>query len=284
MTQLKISEQEVSKLPTEWSYRLLGNLLILSLIFSISSIIVTLKNDLVNKQINEFMDYAYKESIKYGLHIDDVLISGRQQTTQEDIINAIELDHNINILSLDLFEIKEKIEQLAWVKKANVRRSLLPNIIHIDIEEKKVSSIWQIHEKFHPIDFDGNVINSTYFSNKPTLLIVGKSAPENVKELITNIKNTDLSYYKRIKVANFISERRWNIILDDIENGITIKLPEKNLKTAWEKLLKLNETKNILKRKLTIIDLRLPNKIIVKLKKSSKNKKPKFNLKKTSNI
>ena len=56
--------------------------------------------------------------------------------------------------------------------------------------------------------------------------------------------------------------------MDDIKEGITVKLPEEDIEDAWKKLLKLNETKGILKRKLTIIDLRLPHKIVVKLRKT----------------
>lgn len=70
-------------------------------------------------------------------------------------------------------------------------------------------------------------------------------------------------------MANFISGRRWNLILDDIRNGITIKLPEENIEAAWKKLVKLDETKGIFKRKLTIIDLRLPDKVVVKLRHGS---------------
>ena len=64
-----------------------------------------------------------------------------------------------------------------------------------------------------------------------------------------------------------------NLILDDIKEGITIKLPEENIEAAWKKLLKLNETKGILKRKLTIIDLRLADKVVVKLRKSGAGEK-----------
>ena len=86
--------------------------------------------------------------------------------------------------------------------------------------------------------------------------------------MLEAIKDDGDTYLQRIKVANFISQRRWNLILDDIKEGITVKLPEEDIEDAWKKLLKLNETKGILKRKLTIIDLRLPHKIVVKLRKT----------------
>ena len=98
-------------------------------------------------------------------------------------------------------------------------------------------------------------------------MIIGAGAPENIKDLMLSIQD-DEEIFKRIKVANFISKRRWNIILDDIENGITIKLPEDNIREAWQNLLYLNKTRGLLKRKLTIIDLRLENKVIVRLQQS----------------
>ena len=100
-------------------------------------------------------------------------------------------------------------------------------------------------------------------------MIVGAGAPENFKNLTEALKDEDANYISRVKVANYISGRRWNLILDDIRNGITIKLPEENIAQAWKKLAKLDKTKGIFKRKLTIIDLRLPDKIVVKLRKGN---------------
>ncbi|MFR1033364.1 MAG: cell division protein FtsQ/DivIB [Alphaproteobacteria bacterium] len=145
---------------------------------------------------------------------------------------------------------------------------LFPNVININLEEKEVRAIWQINEKFYPIDGDGKVIDANFRTQEPILLIVGAGAPENLKRLLEAIKDDGDTYLQRIKVANFISQRRWNLILDDIKEGITVKLPEEDIEDAWKKLLKLNETKGILKRKLTIIDLRLPHKIVVKLRKT----------------
>ena len=75
----------------------------------------------------------------------------------------------------------------------------------------------------------------------------------------------DAELFSRVKVANFVSKRRWNLIFDDVLNGITVKLPEEDVDTAWKKLVKLDKTRGILKRKLTFIDLRLKNKVIVKI-------------------
>lgn len=275
----EITAQEKPKVPVdnilclerEWPYRLLGSLMVLGLIALLAAVILTLKNDLVSKRIDELKGEFYDWAGQQGLTLDDVVIAGRNRTTKEEISKVANFQRGDNMLEINVYEIKHKLETLPWVKQADVRRSFFPNIINIKIEEKEVRAIWQINEKFYPIDGDGKVINADFRTREPMLLIVGAGAPENLKTLLDAIKDDGDSYLKRIKVANYISGRRWNLILDDIREGITIKLPEDKIDDAWKKLLKLNDTKGILKRKLTIIDLRLPDKVVVKLRKTKEN-------------
>lgn len=278
LTEVKVQESgPVFKPEREWPLRLLGNLLVLAVIGVMAGTILILKNDLVAKRIAETKNKFYDWAGSQGLILDDVVVTGRQRTTKSEINKAISIHRGDNMLNLDVYEIKRRLETLPWVKEADVRRSFSPNLINIRLVEKEVKAIWQINEKFYPIDGEGKVIEADFRTREPMLLIVGQGAPENLKSLLDAIKDEDDSYLQRIKVANFISGRRWNLILDDIRDGITIKLPEENIIEAWKKLLKLNESKGILKRKLTIIDLRLKDKVVVKLRKSREDVPLKLN-------
>lgn len=254
-------------LPQVWIYRVIGNLFLLGFIFTCAFAIFTIKSNFIGKQLGSLSNQFYAFSGNLGFNINDIIINGRHHTGKEEILEAVGADRSSNIMQLDLEELKEQIESLPWVRKANLKRSYFPNILQIDIQEREVKSIWQFENNFYPIDADGNIIDSDYLPTAPILLIVGAGAPENIKDLMQSIQD-DPEVFERIKVANFISKRRWNIILDDIENGITVKLPENNIKEAWQKLLKLNNSVGLLKRKLTIIDLRLKGKVIVKLRQS----------------
>lgn len=267
-TAVKSNEPNILRLEREWLYRLLGNLAVLLFIAIVCGIILTLKNDLVEKRIEEVGEKVYNFAGEQGLSLGDVLISGRNRTTKEEILEKVNLNRGDNMLKVNVFEIKKKLEQLPWVKSAKVSRSFFPNVVEISLKEKNVKAIWQINEKFYPLDEDGEVINADFRVQEPILLVVGEGAPENMNKLLEVVSAGDPSYLGRIKVANYISQRRWNLILDDIKEGITIKLPEEDVEKVWKKLLKLDETKGILKRKLTIIDLRLPNKIVVKIRKT----------------
>ncbi|MBS7094052.1 MAG: FtsQ-type POTRA domain-containing protein [Azospirillum sp.] len=262
-------------LPREWPFRLAGNLFLLGGIFMLASVIITIKTNLIGRKLTDLSTEFYNYSAGLGFKIDDIVITGRDKTAKQDILNTLQLSRETNILNLDLRDLQQKVEQLPWVRHAVVKRRFFPNIIQIDIRERQVQSIWQLDHKFRPIDGEGNVIEADYTPDHPILLIVGEGAPENITALMKSITD-DQNIFERIKVANYISGRRWNIVLDDVENGITVKLPEKHIDEAWKKLLKLNTTQGLLKRKLTIIDLRFPNKVIVKLGKMTPEERKKL--------
>lgn len=254
-------------LPQDWAYRFFGNFIIIALIFSLAIITITIKHRLVSRTYSDIRESFYQWSSPLGFSTNDIIIENRSKTSIEEINQKLQIDRSINILSINIEDVKNKIEEIAWVKKAIVKRSLFPNIIHIHIVERNAISIWQINNKFHPIDEDGKVIEvGNYIPTQEMLIIVGNGAPENFKNLINVIKK-DEAIFSRVKVASYISNRRWDVILDDIEKGVTIKLPEKDIEKAWQKLIKINNSDGILKRKLTNIDLRLDGKVIVKINK-----------------
>lgn len=254
-------------LPREWPCRLGGSLLVLLSIFLLAFLTYVANSDWLVRRIEDLRRGFYSRTSAWGFTVDDVIVIGRNKTSLSDIREMTNIRRGDNILAVDLEFLRNNLEALPWVKEVTLRRSFFPNVIQINLQEREVRALWQLDNRFHPIDADGKVIEAPFTPREPILLIVGEEAPQNIKPLLESISgNQDI--LRRIKVASFISKRRWNLTLDDIENGITIKLPEENIDAAWKKLLKLNTTNGILKRKLTIIDLRLEGKVIVKLKKS----------------
>lgn len=253
-----------------WPYRLLGNLLLLGSIWMMTLSVITIRHNLVGQHIDSLLSELYQKTAVAGWGLNDITIEGRGKTSKESVLQAVGLKRGDNILEIDLQDICAKVKELPWVKEASVTRRYFPNIIHISIKEKEVKSIWQYKNEFYPIDEDGKIIETEYVPQKNIMQIVGEGAPEHFNDLLKVIKE-DKDLYNRLKAANFISGRRWNLIFDDVENGITVKMPEDNFAEAWKKLVKLDKTRGILKRKLTFIDLRLRNKVIVRLDTADKN-------------
>jgi cell division protein FtsQ len=59
-----------------------------------------------------------------------------------------------------------------------------------------------------------------------------------------------------------VGERRWNLRLS---NGIDVKLPETGVAEALDQLAALGRDKQLFARDITIVDLRFPDRVIVRL-------------------
>jgi len=72
---------------------------------------------------------------------------------------------------------------------------------------------------------------------------------------------TEPELAKRVNAAVRVGGRRWNLKMD---NGIEIQLPEQNPGAAWAQLAKLERSSNLLARNVETVDLRLPDRLVVR--------------------
>lgn len=215
-----------------------------------------------------------------GLRLEEIFVHGRVRTSQKELLNALGASRGMPINVIDIQTSREKIQRLPWVKNVHIERRL-PHFLYVSIEERKPVAVWQNNGKYSPIDSQGQLVETSVHRLNGLPLIVGPEAPEKTPELLDFLaQEPDL--LARVKAASHIGKRRWNIILDDLNNGITVRLPEKDPATAWGRLARLERTQGILKRKITLIDLRLPDKLTVRLEEESKNTKKNSSSKKTS--
>lgn len=199
---------------------------------------------------------------KAHLVLDQVLVYGHARTGQDDINTALSLAQGMPIFDIDLDQVRDRLTALPWIKRVVVERHL-PSTLFIRIEEKKPIAVWQNNKQYYPLDEEGNPIkdNRTILSN--LLLVVGRDAPKHTPGLIRVLSGyQDIAI--KVRSAVRVGGRRWNLILNDAEAGMEIYLPETDIGAALERLQRLNEESQILKRDLKVIDLRLPDRLIVR--------------------
>jgi cell division protein FtsQ len=92
-------------------------------------------------------------------------------------------------------------------------------------------------------------------------MVVGGGAAERVDEFVALIDGVP-SLAARIKGGVLVSERRWNIVLDD---GVEILLPEDDPASALVQVVALDDGHGLLSREIEAIDLRLPTRLVVRL-------------------
>ena len=200
--------------------------------------------------------------INNGFKIENVLITGTRNLSNNYIKDIIEIYKDGSIFNIDLSSIYNKIKQNSWVKEVSIER-ILPNIIKIKILENQPIAIWQNKKNNKLITANGDIIfdgNVNDFKNDFPI-IKGNKSKENISSIL-KILETNQSFYKNIWSLTFINERRWDL---HFNQGLVVRLPSKDIKKAWEKIIKLQKNYNVLNLKLTEIDLRNPKQILGKI-------------------
>ena len=207
----------------------------------------------------EFLDWTAQS----GLAVIDIQAVGRKHTTGEDLLAALGVSARTPILGLDLVDAKRRIESLPWVASAEIERRL-PHALRIKITERTPVAILQTADRSVLIDAKGVQIVAVAAQAGDLPIVTGRGAAENVAELLGELK-TFPELGDRVKAAVRVGDRRWDVKLDSVETGIEIRLPETDPAAAWGRLAELDRKHRLLARDVALIDLRLPDRMVVRL-------------------
>jgi cell division protein FtsQ len=214
----------------------------------------------IGRQVEEAQFWAYDMTARAGLAVDDVLVEGRKRTASGDILAALQIDRGLPILAFDLHLAKTRLEALPWVKEAEVERRL-PGWIFVHLHERQPLARWQLDGKLSVIDLDGKIIAGAEperFAELP--LVVGNDAPPHAADLL-RLLESEPDLRPLVLAAVRVGGRRWNLRL---EGDIDVRLPEADAALAWAQLAKIERQQGVLQQDVRVIDLRLPDRLIVR--------------------
>jgi cell division protein FtsQ len=92
-------------------------------------------------------------------------------------------------------------------------------------------------------------------------LVVGRGAETRAKDFLALLDRYP-ELREAVRASVFVGERRWNLRL---KNGIDVRLPESDVAPALARLVALDREKNLITRDIVAIDLRLPDRVTVRL-------------------
>jgi cell division protein FtsQ len=196
-----------------------------------------------------------------GLSVRNVLVEGRAETRAADILEALQAERGAPLLGIDVAAAKERLERLPWVRSATVERRL-PDTLRVRVEERQAFALWQQGKRLAVIDRDGTVIikdKLARFADRP--LVVGEGAERRAAEIV-DLLAADPKLRREVEAAVLVSGRRWNLRL---KGGVEVRLPEEGVERAWAQLARMVREEGLLARAVTMVDLRQPDKAIVRL-------------------
>ena len=196
-----------------------------------------------------------------GLRIASIALAGNTQLSRADILTLAGVSGRSSLLCLDAASARAKLMNVPWIADASVLK-LYPGRLQVEIKERQAIALWQKDGQLFVIADDGTVLerfDGRRFAALP--LVVGAGAERAAQDFLVL-----LARYPAIRAAVvasvLVAERRWNLRLT---SGIDVRLPETDVEAALQTLVKLAAEKKLLSRDIAAIDLRLSDRVTVRL-------------------
>jgi cell division protein FtsQ len=200
-----------------------------------------------------------------GLRIEHLSIAGRRQLSEPDILSAAELTGRASLLFLDVDRARSRLKASPWIAEASVRK-VYPDRLQIEIEEREAFALWQKDGRISVIARDGTVLGPLIDRRFAALpLVVGPGAEKKAKDFLALLDRYP-NIRSEVRASILVANRRWNLKL---KNGIDVRLAEAAAEQGLATLAALDRDKQILTRDITAVDLRLPDRVTVRLSDSA---------------
>jgi len=211
--------------------------------------------------ITWFKDARDTVANSVGLRIAAISLTGSKEVSREEILTTAGVTGRASLLFLDADAARTRLMANPWIGDAAVLK-LYPDRLQITVTERQAFAIWQKDGRVSVIAADGTVLEPFVERRYVGLpLVVGKGAERSAKDFLTVIdRYPDIR--SQLRASILVAERRWNLRL---ANGIDVRLPETDVVAALDRLVALDRDKKLLSRDITMVDLRLPDRVSVRL-------------------
>jgi cell division protein FtsQ len=196
-----------------------------------------------------------------GFGIHELSIAGRRQLSESEVLAAAGVTERTSLLFLDVEATRGRLTSTPWIAEATVQK-LYPGRLQIEIRERDAFALWQKEGQVSVISADGTILGpfaDRRFAALP--FVVGPGAGKRARDFL-GVLDRYPTIRAQVRASILVADRRWNLKL---KNGIDVRLPETDPAGALDVLAGLDRDKKLLTRDITAVDLRLPDRVTVRL-------------------
>lgn len=259
--------------PSRWRYRL-SRLMLTPLfraflrvglpVFAVLFIVGAWFSSAENRQALTDVVAEFKMQIEQRpeFQVNLMAIEGADEALMEQIRSVVPLEFPMSSFDIDLEAERERIAALSAVKSAAVR--VRPGgILQVDVVQRVPVAVWRGASGLQMIDetgaFVGPLVSRADRSDLP--LVVGDGARDALEEAMT-LYAAARPLGARLRGLVRMGERRWDVALD---RGQRLLLPADNPLPALQRIIALDQAKNMLDRDIAVVDMRNPDRPTVRM-------------------
>ena len=229
-------------------------------ILALAAVIGLVGSGWAGRKLDALADGLAQASAALGLSVQEVLVEGRSRSQPKRLLAAVGVAYDDPIFTFDPESARSRIESLPWVRRATVERRL-PSLIYLRIEERAPTALWQTDGRIVVIDEAGEVIPGIEPEEFAELtLVVGPDAPAHAAALL-QLLDSEPDLRRQVVAAVRVGGRRWNL---RFRGGTDVRLPETDAAEAWAQFARIEREHGVLRRDVDSIDLRLPDRLVVR--------------------
>ena len=239
-----------------------GGLGSLALIVCVWAFVEWLSFAQISESIRSVVDQLHQvgiENTQVELGLGEV--AGLDRVSREEVERALGLPRTGSVLELSTAEIRNAVESLTWVARAEVRISL-PDSVHLHLVEETPVALWWDGQRWWFVNDAGEGFASAD-QGAPSFglpRVIGEGAASAVGEV-----RSMLSRHSRLfdgqSIFERIGKRRWNVRLP---TGILLMLPEREPLQAVDWLRGSGLLEQFSGQDVATIDLRDRNRVPVR--------------------
>src|SRR5215467_183880 len=232
-----------------------------ALVILASVVYGTIEGDHVPAIVAAFKEARDQAANAAGFRITSVALSGNVHVSREEVLAIAGVTGTTSLLFLDVTAVRERLRTNPWIADATVLK-LYPGELQVSLSERQAFALWQKDRLVSVIADDGTVLEPYVAPRLMKLpLVVGQGAETRAKAFLALLDRYP-EIRDQVRASILVGERRWNLRL---RNGLDIRLPEADAASALERLVKLGRETKLTTRDITAIDMRLPDRVTVRL-------------------
>ncbi len=185
--------------------------------------------------------------------LTELALEGASDDVARQIREVLGLSFPVSSFAVDLEVMRRAIEGLDPVARAELR--MRPNgTLDVRVTERVPVILWRSRERIALLDRDGirTGVISTRGARPDLPLIAGDGADAHAAEALL-LFAAAAPIADRVRGLVRMGERRWDLVLDRNQR---IMLPEEDPVAALERVIVLNQTRDLLARDVLVVDLR----------------------------
>ena len=198
--------------------------------------------------------------------VEKVAVAGLRRVEKSQVLARAGLPNTVNVFSVNLGEVRQRIERLKWVRYATVQR-ILPSTISIQIVERQPVGLARIRGEIYQFDPQAELLEPERGEGVNFPILDGLRTDD------SNINLRKVELYLRVMDElhgqNELSEVHINDIGEvsvvSLSEPLLVNLGQDNFKARWGRYLQLREQIQRDYPETVQVDFRFKDQVILKM-------------------